>query len=83
MESLGRPASPLFQLSRPWTNFPFKFGNDSEHKFSHKKERICFSTRLAVAIRSCARHWQLICATTEARAAIQIKSSSALEHSRQ
>jgi Transcriptional regulators len=79
----GPPASPLFQLSPPWMNFPSKFGNDSEHKFSHKKERICSSMRQAVAIPSCARRWQLICAITEARAAIQIKSSSPLERSRQ
>jgi hypothetical protein len=64
-------------------NFPSKFGNDSERKFSHKKERICSSMRQAVAIPSCARRWQLIYAITEARAAIQIKSSSPLERSRQ
>ena len=82
-ESPDRPASPLFQLSRPWMNFPSKFGNNSERRFSHKKERICSSMRQAVAIPSCARRWQPICAIAEEHAAIRTKLSSPLERSRQ
>ena len=78
----GRPVSRLFQLSPRWMNFPSKFGNDSEHKSSHKKEPICSSMRRAVAIPSCAKRWQRICAITAARAVILTKSSSPLERSR-
>ena len=48
-----------------------------------QKGRIFSSMRQAAVISSFARRWQHICAITEARAAIQVKSSSLPERSRQ
>jgi Transcriptional regulators containing a DNA-binding HTH domain and an aminotransferase domain (MocR family) and their eukaryotic orthologs len=55
----GPPGVSFVPAVAALDEFPIEFGNDSEHKFSHKKERICSSMRQAVAIPSCARRWQL------------------------
>src|SRR5262249_21129484 len=83
LELPGRPAS---RLSQPWqhsTNFRSKYGNGSEQKCSQNGARIYSNMPQAAETPSYAKRSQRICATTEERAVIRIRSLSRPERSRQ